>query len=35
MQDLVFVKQTAVVHLGEVKNPDTLVQVADFFLKMA
>jgi len=35
IQNLTFVRQTAVVHLGAVKNPDTLVQVADFFLKMA
>lgn len=35
IQDLTFVRQMAVVHLGAVKNPGTLVQVADFFLKMA
>ena len=35
MKGLEFVKQMAVVHLGAVKKPDILVQVADFFLKMA
>jgi nanoRNase/pAp phosphatase (c-di-AMP/oligoRNAs hydrolase) len=35
IKDLEFVKRMAVVHLGEVKKPDTLVQVADFFLKLA
>jgi nanoRNase/pAp phosphatase (c-di-AMP/oligoRNAs hydrolase) len=35
MQELEFVKQMAVVHLGVVKKPDILVQVADFLLKMA
>jgi nanoRNase/pAp phosphatase (c-di-AMP/oligoRNAs hydrolase) len=33
--NLAFVKQIAVVHMGAVQKPDTLVQVADFFLKMA
>jgi nanoRNase/pAp phosphatase (c-di-AMP/oligoRNAs hydrolase) len=32
---LVFFKGVALVHLGDVDNPDTLVMVADFFLKMA
>lgn len=35
IQELEFVNQTAVVHMGRVQQPDTLVQVADFFLKMA
>ena len=35
MEDLEFVNQIAVVHMGAVQNPDTLVQVADFFLKIA
>jgi nanoRNase/pAp phosphatase (c-di-AMP/oligoRNAs hydrolase) len=35
MQNLQIVNQTAFVHLGVVKKPDTLVQLADFFLKMA
>jgi nanoRNase/pAp phosphatase (c-di-AMP/oligoRNAs hydrolase) len=35
MRELVFVKQMALVHVGVVKTPDILVQVADFFLKMA
>jgi nanoRNase/pAp phosphatase (c-di-AMP/oligoRNAs hydrolase) len=35
MEDLEFVNQIAVVHMGAVQKPDTLVQVADFFLKMA
>ena len=35
MRELAFVKQMAVVHLGAVKKPDILVQVADFLLKMA
>ena len=30
-----FVKQTAVIHLGEVQDAATLVIVADFFMKMA
>lgn len=34
MQELVFVDQMAVVHMGAVNKPDVLVQVADFFLKM-
>lgn len=35
LQRLRFVNQIAAVHMGRVKNPDTLVQIADFFLKMA
>jgi nanoRNase/pAp phosphatase (c-di-AMP/oligoRNAs hydrolase) len=35
MEELEFVNQIAVVHMGAVQKPDTLVQVADFFLKMA
>jgi nanoRNase/pAp phosphatase (c-di-AMP/oligoRNAs hydrolase) len=35
MQRLVFVNDMAVVHMGTVKKPDVLVQVADFFLKLA
>jgi nanoRNase/pAp phosphatase (c-di-AMP/oligoRNAs hydrolase) len=32
---LIFVNHIAVVHMGRVKQPDTIVQVADFFMKMA
>ncbi len=35
MQELVFVDGMAVICMGNVKKPDILVQVADFFLKMA
>jgi nanoRNase/pAp phosphatase (c-di-AMP/oligoRNAs hydrolase) len=35
IERLVFFKGMALVHLGEVDTPDTLVMVADFFLKMA
>ena len=35
MQRVQFIKQIAVVHMGVVKKPDTLVQMADFFLKIA
>lgn len=35
MQRVQFVEQIAVVHMGVVKKPDTLVQIADFFLKIA
>jgi nanoRNase/pAp phosphatase (c-di-AMP/oligoRNAs hydrolase) len=35
MQQVQFVNQIAVVHMGVVRKPDTLVQTADFFLKMA
>jgi len=34
LQRLRFVNQIAAVHMGRVNNPDTLVQIADFFLKM-
>ena len=35
IQNLIFVKQTAVVHLGEVDEDSTLVIIADFFMKLA
>ncbi len=35
MQRLQLFNHTAVVHMGEVNKSDTLVQIADFFLKMA
>lgn len=35
LQRLRFVNQIATVHMGRVNNPDTLVQIADFFFKMA
>ena len=35
LQELEFVNQMAVAHMGAIKKPDTLVQVADFFLKIA
>jgi len=35
LQRLRFVNQIAAVYMGRVNNPDTLVQIADFFLKMA
>ena len=35
MEKLVFLKDIAFVHLGEVENPDTLVIIADFFMKLA
>ncbi|MGA6924633.1 MAG: DHH family phosphoesterase [Desulfosarcina sp.] len=35
MQTLTFIDQTALVHMGRVGKPDILVQMADFFLKMA
>jgi nanoRNase/pAp phosphatase (c-di-AMP/oligoRNAs hydrolase) len=35
MQELEFVGQMAVVHIGVVQKPDVLVQFADFFLKLA
>ncbi len=35
IERLVFYKGTAMIHLGEVDHPDTLVMVADFFLKLA
>jgi nanoRNase/pAp phosphatase (c-di-AMP/oligoRNAs hydrolase) len=35
MENLVFVKDKAVIHMGKVNDPDSLVIIADFFLKMA
>jgi len=35
IERLTFVKQTAVIHLGEVRDAATLVIIADFFMKMA
>ena len=35
MENLVFYKDIAYIHMGKVNNPDHLVIVADFFLKMA
>lgn len=35
MQELVFIDRMAVICMGDVKKPDVLVQMADFFLKMA
>ena len=35
MERMVFVKDMAVIHMGKVDNPDTLVIIADFFIKMA
>ena len=35
MQRLEFINHIAVVHMGKVQKPDELVQIADFFLKMA
>jgi len=35
MRQVHFVNQIAVVYMGVVRKPDTLVQIADFFLKMA
>lgn len=35
MEKLVFIKDKAFIHMGNVNNPDTLVLIADFFLKMA
>jgi nanoRNase/pAp phosphatase (c-di-AMP/oligoRNAs hydrolase) len=35
LQRLQLFDHTAVVHMGDVKKPDTLVQIADFFLKLA
>lgn len=35
MQRLQMINQIAVVHMGRVKKPDMLVQIADFFLKLA
>jgi len=35
IERLSLVKQTAVVHMGKVNDADTLVQMADFFMKLA
>jgi nanoRNase/pAp phosphatase (c-di-AMP/oligoRNAs hydrolase) len=35
IQELTFVNHMAVAHMGVVNKPDTIVQVADFFLKLA
>ena len=35
MERLTFLKDIAFIHMGEVENPDVLVIIADFFLKMA
>jgi nanoRNase/pAp phosphatase (c-di-AMP/oligoRNAs hydrolase) len=35
MERLTFLKDVAFIHMGEVENPDVLVIIADFFLKMA
>ena len=35
MERLTFFKDIAFIHMGEVNNPDILVIIADFFLKMA
>jgi len=35
MENLSFFKDRAYIHMGRVDNPDTLVIIADFFLKMA
>ncbi|MBW1667083.1 MAG: DHH family phosphoesterase [Deltaproteobacteria bacterium] len=35
LEDLVFVKDKAFIHMGKVNDPDVLVIIADFFLKMA
>jgi nanoRNase/pAp phosphatase (c-di-AMP/oligoRNAs hydrolase) len=35
MENLIFYKDIAFIHMGKVNNPDILVLVADFFLKMA
>lgn len=35
MDNLTFVKDIAFVHIGEVENPDFLVIIADFFMKLA
>ncbi len=35
MERIIFINDKAYVHMGEVDNPDTLVLIADFFLKMA
>ena len=35
MEELIFIKDTVFIHMGKVDNPDTLVMIADFFMKMA
>ena len=35
LQKLSFVKSTAIIHMGEVKDADTLVIIADFFMNLA
>jgi nanoRNase/pAp phosphatase (c-di-AMP/oligoRNAs hydrolase) len=35
MENLTFVDHTAFIHMGKVDNADTLVMLADFFMKMA
>lgn len=35
MENLIFFKDRAFIHMGKVKDPDILVIIADFFLKMA
>ena len=35
IESLIFLKDTAFIHMGKVKNPDILVIIADFFLKLA
>jgi len=35
IEDLTFVKGKAIIHMGKVNDPDLLVIIADFFLKMA
>lgn len=35
MERLVFFKDMAIVHMGEVENPDILVVMADFFMRLA
>jgi nanoRNase/pAp phosphatase (c-di-AMP/oligoRNAs hydrolase) len=35
MEELIFIKDMVFIHMGKVDNPDTLVMIADFFLKMA
>jgi len=35
MEHLEFLKDIAFIHMGKVDNPDTLVMIADFFMKMA
>jgi nanoRNase/pAp phosphatase (c-di-AMP/oligoRNAs hydrolase) len=35
MENIQFIRDIAFIHMGQVKTPDILVMVADFFLKMA